>query len=66
MKNNLELAQKIMREATPAQVEAYKRKIDEWKRSPDEVTLLVGDASCIMIRFGTLWIGIEKDGHAHS
>ena len=27
---------------------------------------LFGGAGCVMVRTGTLWIGIEPDGYAHT
>jgi hypothetical protein len=52
---------------TPAQGEALERLIDRERVVPDEINIgLVCEPNVLMLRFGTLWIGVETDGYAHS
>jgi hypothetical protein len=39
--------------------------IMERNGTPDEVSTLIGDSSCITVRHGNVITGIEKDGYAH-
>lgn len=52
--------------ATHKQREAFDRLVAFRDRRPDEIAPLLGDDSCIMCRFGNVWIGIERDGYTHS
>lgn len=50
-----------------AQMETLKRLISRYERKPDDIQIgILGYPEVLTVRFGTLWIAIEKDGYAHS
>lgn len=52
---------------TTAQGQALERLIDREGVVPDEINIgLPCEPNVLMLRFGTLWIGVETDGYAHS
>jgi len=52
--------------ATDAQIESAKKFIERYKREPTAVGSYIGGDGVIMLNFGNIMIGIEKDGYAHS
>jgi hypothetical protein len=53
-------------ELTDEQKIALERLEERWRREPDEITGSIGCDNCIMVQYGNLWIGIERDGYTHS
>ena len=55
----------VLETATPEQIKALVICMFRNGRIPDQVyTLFICD-ECIMVRYGTVFTGIEKNGYAH-
>lgn len=48
------------------QRKAVKRLIKRWGRKPDEGPVKAMMIDCYMVRYGSMWLGIELDGYTHS
>jgi len=48
--------------------EAKKRYVNPitYRQFRKTVMPLLGDPRCVMVKWGTMWLGIELDGHTHS
>ena len=52
-------------ECNEAQFQSLSNLMTRYKALPDDVEIEWGYGA-LMVKFGGLWIGIEKDGYAHS
>jgi len=52
---------------TPAQYASIKRLAERFTiREPVVVSPMIGGDGCVILQAGRLWVGVEKDGYAHT
>lgn len=46
---------------TEQQKDSFDNLLERYNDAPLDSSYLIGDASCIMVQFSDIWIGIERD-----